>query len=359
MAQAFRCFFLRPLDRHPRQAPPRETMACHMDAVLQELAEHLDMPTLLSFGACGRAAHWLAMRAADDRARASFEGVCPLLGWGRPGPHWRRLGRSLKPRHRLHVRVTRRWSDLWCGHIGVPTWPNACRQQRVARSDLAPSALPPPKAARQRPLLPRGRSRVQPKAALLPPPRCGAERHPAAGGGPGHAGPVVRGVRADGLLDARAQLTPGQLESGKVPRDLSRVGSEEFAVSFSPESGKVFASGLPGQRTPVCTAGLNWRQIGDSSMSWNAPLKAGLMIKDRQLTLYRGNMHGQWRSSGVILRELPDEVIPAVFMTSFVGFASVRFLNLWQSPPDVCCADCDMSGHGLKHDWCTFPSSNQ
>ncbi|CAK0847332.1 unnamed protein product [Prorocentrum cordatum] len=198
MAQAFRCFFLRPLDRHPRQAPPRETMACHMDAVLQELAEHLDMPTLLSFGACGRAAHWLAMRAADDRARASFEGVCPLLGWGRPGPHWRRLGRSLKPRHRLHVRVTRRWSDLWCGHIGVPTWPNACRQQRVARSDLAPSALPPPKAARQRPLLPRGRSRVQPKAALLPPPRCGAERHPAAGGGPGHAGPVVRGVRADG-----------------------------------------------------------------------------------------------------------------------------------------------------------------
>jgi len=280
-------------------------MACHMDAVLQELAEHLDVPTLLSFGACGRAAHWLAMRAADDRARASFEGVCPLLGWGRPGPHWRRLGRSLKPRQLcFHPRGAAPSGTRLLGAV------LGTRGPWFVEFELTVARAP-------------------------------------------------NGTPCVGLLDARAQLTPGQLESGKVPRDLSRVGSEEFAVSFSPESGKVFASGLPGQRTPVCTAGLNWRQIGDSSMSWNAPLKAGLMIKDRQLTLYRGNMHGQWRSSGVILRELPDEVIPAVFMTSFVGFASVRFLNLWQSPPDVCCADCDMSGHGLKHDWCTFPSSNQ
>jgi hypothetical protein len=170
---------------------------------------------------------------------------------------------------------------------------------------------------------------------------------------------ALNGTPCVGLLDARTQLTPGQLESGKVPRDLSRAGTGELAVSFSPESGKVFASSLSGQRTPVCTANLNWRNVGDSSMPWNAPLKAGLMIKDRQLTLYRGNMHGQWRSSGVILRELPDEVIPAVFMSSFVGFANVSFLNLWQSPPDVCCANCDMSGHGLKDDWCTWPSSNQ
>lgn len=169
---------------------------------------------------------------------------------------------------------------------------------------------------------------------------------------------AVNGSPCVGLVDARAQLPTGQLKTGIVARDMSRKGSGELAVSFSPDCGKVFASSLKhSSPTCCCTASLKWSSVGDPSMLWNAPIKAGLLVKDRQLTFYRGSMCGQWQSSGTILGDLPDDVIPAVFMSSFVGFAKVSFLNLWSSPPDVGCIHCDALGHGLKSGWCSWPSS--
>ncbi|CAK0832114.1 unnamed protein product [Prorocentrum cordatum] len=162
-----------------------------------------------------------------------------------------------------------------------------------------------------------------------------------------------------GLVDARAQLSPSQLESGKVPRDMSRRGGGELAVSFSPWSGKVFASSLVqsrplhlGQLPRCCTASLNWNSLDNSSNARDAPIKAGFSVT-RQLSFYRGSTNGQWRSSGVILRDLPGAVVPAVFMSSFVGHASVSFVNLRPSPPNVECKECDLLSHGLKNGWCS------
>jgi len=279
-------------------------MACLADACC-EIAEHLDLPALLSFGATGRAFHLTTTRVADDRTRRSFQGVWPLPGWGR-GPYWKRLGDALRPRR------------LTFSYCGAPP-DSTCLLGAVLSTQstwFLEFEMTVAKAV--------------------------------------NATPCV------GLVDARAQLSPGQLKSGKVPRDMSRKGGEELAVSFSPWSGKVFASSLMqsrpmhlGQLPRCCIASLNWSSLDNSSNAQNAPIKAGVLVAGRQLSFYRGSTNGQWRSSGVILRDLPDEVIPAVFMSSFVGFANVSFLNLWPSPPDVECKECDLLGHGLKNDWCS------
>ncbi|CAK0832115.1 unnamed protein product [Prorocentrum cordatum] len=121
----------------------------------------------------------------------------------------------------------------------------------------------------------------------------------------------------------------------------------------------VFASSLVqsrplhlGQLPRCCTASLNWNSLDNSSNARDAPIKAGFSVT-RQLSFYRGSTNGQWRSSGVILRDLPGAVVPAVFMSSFVGHASVSFVNLRPSPPNVECKECDLLSHGLKNGWCS------
>jgi len=287
---------------------PRRSVVDNME-ICGEIAEYLDMVTLTRFGLCARGVHWLATRACDARARSAFEGVRPLDGWGR-GPYWKRLGDALRPRRLLLT------------HRGAP--PDGTLLLGCAlRSDLTWF--------------------LEFEMAVAKAPN---------------------GTPCVGLVDARAQVPHGCLEAGHVPRDMSRGGAREgeLAVSFSPETGRVFASSLMQTRPEprpfcCCAATLNWARFGDSSAAWNKPVKAGLLIKDRQLIFYRGNIEGLWRSSGVILDGLPDEVIPALFLSSFVGFARVGFLNLWPSPPEVACIHCDQHGHGLKSDWCACPSS--
>jgi hypothetical protein len=284
-------------------------MVYHME-IGGEIAEYLDMPTLTRFGLCAHSVHWMATRVSDARARESFQGVRPVEGWGH-GPYWKRLGDSLQPRRLILT---------YCGAPPDCTFLLGC----ALRTELTWF--------------------LEFEMAVAKAPN---------------------GTPCVGLVDARARVPPGYLKSGHVPRDMSRGGAREgkLAVSFSPETGRVFASSLmqtrPEPHPPCCccTATLNWGKLGDSSMTWNDPVKAGLLIKDRQLIFYRGNMSGQWRSSGVILGDLPDEVIPAVFLSSFSGFARVGFLNLWPSPPDVACIHCDQRGHGLKSDWCACQSS--
>lgn len=284
----------------------KQNMAYHME-LCGEIAEFLDMPTLTRFGGCARGVHWMATRVADDRAHRWFQGVWPVSGWGR-GPYWKRLADALQPRRLI---LTRRGAAPDCTFLVGATLNTKLEWFLEFEMTVA-------KAGNGTPCL--------------------------------------------GLIDASVPLPPEQLESGFVPRDMSRRGSTagEMAVSFSPEWGRVFASSLV-QSEPKCyrTATLNWASLGDSTATWNEPLKAGFLIKDRKLTFYRGNMVGQWRSSGVILEDLPDEVIPAVFMSSFVGFARVCLSNLWTSPPDVSCIHCDKLGHGFSSDWCSWPPSSQ
>jgi len=284
----------------------QKNMAFLMDAC-NEIAEFLDMPTLSRVGGCARGVHWMATRVADDRAHGWFPGVCPAPGWGR-GPYWKRLADALQPR-RL-ILTYRGWAPDCTFLVGAVL---NTKLEWFLEFEMTVA-----KAGNGTPCL--------------------------------------------GLVDASAQVPPEQLQSGVVPRDMSRRGSRvgETAVSFSPEWGRVFASSLV-QSAPVCyrTATLNWASLGDSTATWNEPVKAGFLIKNKQLTFYRGNACGQWRSSGVILDDLPDEVVPAVFMSSFVGFARVNFSNLWTSPPDVSCVHCDKLGHGLSSDWCSWPPSGK
>eukprot|EP00959_Pyramimonas_sp_CCMP1952_P474891 9503904-Pyramimonas_sp.AAC.1 len=57
-------------------------------------------------------------------------------------------------RNERRVRVTLRWSDLWCGPSGAPRSPSTMRQQRPARPAVSPKG-PPHWAAHHRSLLPR------------------------------------------------------------------------------------------------------------------------------------------------------------------------------------------------------------
>jgi len=275
------------------------SMACHIAA--SQIAEGLDMPTLLAFGVAGRTQHFAATRIADERTRRSFGGIYPVLG-AEHGPYWKRMGEALKPRR------------LYMQYNGMS--PDCTRLFGSALSTKGPWFV-----------------EFEVTAAK-----------------------ATNGTPCVGLVDAASRITPKELESGMVPRDMSRKGQGDLAVAFSPETGRVFACGVQGhvREGGCCAAWLNWKALGDSSMPWNTPIKAGLLVRNGKLTLYRGNVWGDWRSSGVVMEDLPKQVIPAVFLSSFVGYASVRFLNMWAEPPDVVCPDCDRLGHGLS-DWYTWP----
>lgn len=169
---------------------------------------------------------------------------------------------------------------------------------------------------------------------------------------------ALNGPPRIGLVDASISLSEADCESGRVAWDLSQKGAGRPAISFSPQCGRLFATCFDslcnlseGIRAPYChTADLNWDAIGDASSRWNFPIQCGFLIESGALTLFRTSPWGAWHSSGVLCRDLPEEVIPAMFLSSFVGFAGVRFVKLWNSPPEVC-PHCDVIGHGLYDGW--------
>lgn len=160
-------------------------------------------------------------------------------------------------------------------------------------------------------------------------------------------------------------------------QDVSRSsagGREGFALSFCPSTGRVFASlaldasqrlrggdiigagedaAKAGEHRRTFSGSLPWPEICDPCRRWNEPISAGIYVHDGQLTLYRVG-GGEWHSSGVVMDNLPPRVSPCMFMSSFVGYAHVRFVNLWRSPPEVC-PHCDATGHGLPSGWSAWP----
>lgn len=169
---------------------------------------------------------------------------------------------------------------------------------------------------------------------------------------------AMNGSTRIGLVDATNPLCscPAQ--------DLSqRREADRFAISLAPAYGQVYVR-APSRpqcerwhvEPDVCyTAYLNWDFIGDPSSKWNDPIQAGIFIENNQMTFFRGLPDG-WHSSGLICDKLPAQVTPCMFMSSFDGFSSVKFVALQRSAPEVC-PGCDHCGHGTQDGWHPWPSA--
>jgi hypothetical protein len=170
-----------------------------------------------------------------------------------------------------------------------------------------------------------------------------------------------------GFIDAEAAPAFGQW-----PGDLSRghAGAGPFAIGFCPASGTMCASrdairrqnttSAPpaGQitrskrRSGFYAAKLKWDKIGDCKQTWNTPVHAALAVEDGKLTFLR-KKGAHWRSSGVVLHNLPRKVMPCIFMSFTTGYVKVSFdrmrpstlENIYLGP------ECDAFGQGLATGW--------
>jgi len=245
-----------------------------------EVALHLDMPSLLSFCVCDRSIQRLTTRVADDRMRAIFAGVWPLADSDQK-PFWRSIVDASRP------------SILHSSH-----WrPQICTRLVNLVLETAGSWF------------------VEFEV---------------------YAASKMIGVPCVGLVDASTELSVMQRESGKVPQDLSQGSGGKLAISFSPASGRL---GWPedGGSEYVCVE-LNSYQKNKFRLkminnSRRDPVKVGLLIINRRLTFFQGDMFGTWCCSGFTFANLPEQIIPAVFLSSCVGYASARFVHLRSSPP--------------------------
>merc|ERR1712151_621834 len=103
-------------------------------------------------------------------------------------------------------------------------------------------------------------------------------------------------------------------------------------------------------------AQINWQAVGDGNrvrgddirQNINTAMIVALFFEDQKLSVYRMFRPGHWQSSGVICWNLPERVLPCVFMSSFCGLAEVAFAQLWASRPYICpCCD----NRGFFEDW--------
>lgn len=277
-----------------------------------EVASFLGLEGLLSLGACGRSMHRMATGAADGHMRACFAGVQPRAGSDR-APFWRAMCEAVRP-VLLHY--------TYCGPA-----PDCTRLLNMVLDSAGTWFV-----------------EFEMTTAKAP----SSKRFPN----------VRNGAPCVGLVEASARLTAQQRESGKVPWDMSRSRLGDLGISFNPECGQVFASGLEVTRSAGMVAGAEtWRT---ARVKWDpidnlSTLRAGFLLDAGKLSFFRGNQWGAWCSSRPVFGNLPGQVVPAVFLSSFVGYASVRFLDLRSSPPPSCdtCAQCDALAHGLHVAWQT------
>lgn len=188
------------------------------------------------------------------------------------------------------------------------------------------------------------------------------------------------GTPTVGLVDADVSLNT--VHTGEWPRDLScsqaRMCQDNrcFAISFSPGlafsravlvegNSPVLLDGDDGaiggpvhflRHSSVFTANLNWEILIDESQTWNAPIQAGFFLENGCLSFWR-KVGEEWHSTGVICQALPPKVLPCTFLSSFMGYACVQFEGVRNSPPKCCpqrdsigCG-CDAMAHGIVEGW--------
>jgi len=159
------------------------------------------------------------------------------------------------------------------------------------------------------------------------------------------AAKAPNGTPTIGIVDAK---TPDGTPDG-WSCDLTRQKTNmSFAVALSPGCGSVHASickdgpteladfnSTPNSQPGCYRAVLKWPYLGDEEARWNMPIHAGFLLENGNLTFYRQAKDGCWRSSGIICEGLPEQVVPCMFMSSFVGYTNVRFVRIQKKPPAV------------------------
>jgi len=261
-----------------------------------EVALHLDMPSLLRFCVCDRSVQCITTKVADDRMRAMFAGVRPLAGSDDRRPFWRSIVDASRP-NILHASYCWRTPD--------------CTRLVNMVLDTAGSWF----------------LEFEVRAA-----------------------DTMNGMPCVGIVDASTELSIMQRESGKVCQDLSQEKGGKLAISFNAACGKVFLPEDIGNEyvcveLDACRKN-KFRLKMEGYSSRRDPIKVGVLIINRRLTFFRGDRQGEWCCSGFTFCDLPEQVIPAVFLSSFVGYASARFLHLWSSPPWMCGQGCCQSERG-------------
>jgi hypothetical protein len=97
-------------------------------------------------------------------------------------------------------------------------------------------------------------------------------------------------------------------------------------------------------------AQLRWSSRGEPTCKKNnEAVIAGVYIENRAMTFYRLCHDGRWNSSGVLHHDLPEQVIPCMFMFAFKGYAKVTFLSLSRERPE------DIGVEGLAAEWRVWP----
>lgn len=282
--------------------------------VLEDVASHLPLPTLMQFGATSRDCFAIATKLATLHARASFKGIhLHRSGWMRhTTPEWIGLQLAVQPRVMVSGRKEN-WTEL---------------------TKPFPFILDS-----------KGPIFVEFRMVLAKAPS---------------ATPTV------GVIDASisSKVTP------QSSRDWSRGRGQDdaFAIAMSPSCCEVFANivegsspKLPGLKSLPCPRGctscqccfkaeLNWQSETNKRAKWNPPIQAGLFLENGRLSFWRMFEDGQWHSSGVICENLPPRVLPCVFMCDFIGYADVRFVRMRRCIPR-CCIYCDSNYHGTASGW--------
>lgn len=180
------------------------------------------------------------------------------------------------------------------------------------------------------------------------------------------AAKAPNGVPRIGLVDAASKSLIEHGPSSDLSR--SKDSGTSFAMSLDPgncvlhasmnggSSARLHDSGVnPNSFSQTPSVGcyratLNWPVLGNESLPWNIPIQAGFFAENGNLTFYRMSENGSWRSTGILCRDLPEKVLPCAFMYSFVGYARLWFVRIWDCPPDIC-QGCDRVNHGTKDGW--------
>lgn len=283
-------------------------------SLIEHVASHLPLSSLVQFGFMSNYIHDVATKLCNLRAESAYKGVHPSCMCSQK-PHWIRLKIATLPRLLISG----------CSN----DWPELTRALPFTLDTKGPVFL---------------EFRMVIANALNGSPRIG-------------------------ILDAESwrKAVPESERDWSCGR-----GDEAFAISMSPsgcemlstivEGGSQRLEGLPSNPRPsgrsprheVYKARLNWPTETREHSKLNHPIRAGLFIKDGELSFWRIFRDGKWHSSGVICKDLPQSVLPCMFMFDFLGEAKITFERIRDAAPTSCCAR-NCRYQGTVDGWRKFP----